>query len=63
MTQPKPGQLHHSWLAVIGDELEKSYIQALRYFLKAEKAAGNVIFPPSPLIIHATFWENNERLS
>ena len=53
MTQPKSGQLHPSWLAVIGDELEKPYMQALRHFLKQEKAAGKVIFPPSPLIFNA----------
>ncbi|OQW69226.1 MAG: uracil-DNA glycosylase [Proteobacteria bacterium ST_bin12] len=53
MTQQKPGQLHSTWLAVIGDELEKPYMQALRHFLKAEKAAGKVIFPPSPLIFNA----------
>jgi uracil-DNA glycosylase len=53
MTQQKPGQLHPSWQAVIGDELEKPYIQALRHFLKEEKAAGKVIFPPSPLIFNA----------
>ena len=53
MTQQKPGQLHPSWLAVIGDELEKPYMLALRHFLKEEKAAGKVIFPPSPLIFNA----------
>ncbi len=53
MTQPKPGQLHPTWLAVIGDELEKPYMQALRHFLKEEKSAGKVIFPPSPLIFNA----------
>ena len=53
MTQQKPGELHPSWLAVIGDELEKHYMQALREFLKQEKAAGKVIFPPCPLIFNA----------
>ena len=53
MSQQKPGQLHPSWLAVIGDELEKPYMQALRAFLKQEKAAGKVIYPPSPLIFNA----------
>ena len=53
MPQEKPSQLHPSWLAVIGNELEKLYIQALRHFLKEEKAAGKVIFPPSPLIFNA----------
>ena len=49
----KPSQLHPSWLAVIGDELEKPYMLALRHFLKEEKAAGKMIFPPSPLIFNA----------
>ena len=53
MTQEKQGQLHPSWLAVIGDELEKPYMQALRDFLKQEKAAGKMIYPPSPLIFNA----------
>ena len=53
MTPQKSGQLHPSWLAVIGDELEKPYMQALRDFLKQEKAAGKVIYPPSPLIFNA----------
>ena len=53
MTEQKPGQLDPSWLAVIGDELEKPYMQALRNFLKAEKAAGKTIYPPSPLIFNA----------
>ena len=52
-TEQKKGQLHPSWLAVIGDELEKPYMQALRAFLKAEKAAGKIIYPPSPLIFNA----------
>ncbi|MEQ1598320.1 MAG: uracil-DNA glycosylase [Methylotenera sp.] len=53
MMQQKLGQLHPSWLAVIGDELEKPYMQALRDFLKQEKAAGKIIYPPSPLIFNA----------
>lgn len=53
MTDQKPGQLNPSWQAVLGDELEKPYMQALRHFLKQEKAAGKVIYPPSPLIFNA----------
>ena len=53
MTPQKPGQLDQSWLAVIGDELQKPYMVALRDFLKQEKAAGKVIYPPSPLIFNA----------
>ena len=51
--QGKTGQLHASWQAVIGDELNKPYMQSLRDFLKHEKAAGKTIFPPSPLIFNA----------
>lgn len=53
MPQQKPGQLHASWQAVIGGEFEKPYMQNLRDFLKQEKAAGKIIYPPSPLIFNA----------
>ena len=53
MTQAKPGQLHPSWQVVLGDELHKPYMESLRVFLKEEKAAGKVIYPPSPLIFNA----------
>lgn len=53
MLQEKPGQLHPSWQAVIGDELHKPYMEALRAFLKEEKAAGKTIYPPGPLIFNA----------
>lgn len=53
MSEQKPGALHPSWQAVIGNELEKPYMQALSDFLKQEKAAGKVIYPPSALIFNA----------
>ena len=53
MPQEKAGQLHPSWQAVIGNELQKPYMQNLREFLKQEKAFGKVIYPPSPLIFNA----------
>ena len=53
MSDSKPGQLHPSWLAVIGDELHKPYMEALRDFLKQEKAAGKTIYPPGPQIFNA----------
>src|SRR6476620_10130025 len=53
MTEQKPGQLHPSWQAMLGDELHKPYMEALRAFLKQEKAAGKTIYPPSPLIFNA----------
>lgn len=51
--QNKAGQLDASWQAVIGDELNKPYMQSLRAFLKQEKASGKTIFPPSPIIFNA----------
>ena len=53
MRQQKPGQLHPSWLAVIGDELERPYMHVLRALLKKEKSAGKVIYPPSSLVFNA----------
>ena len=53
MSEQKPGQLHPSWQAVIGDELHKPYMEALRDFLKQEKAAGKSIYPPGSLIFNA----------
>jgi uracil-DNA glycosylase len=53
MPQEKAGQLHPSWQAVIGEEFDKPYMQALRAFLKQEKAAGKITYPPSPLIFNA----------
>jgi uracil-DNA glycosylase len=53
MTEQKHGQLYPSWQAEIGEELEKPYMQALRNFLREEKAAGKTIYPPSPLIFNA----------
>lgn len=47
------GQLHHSWQAVIGQEFDKPYMQALQAFITQEKASGKVIFPPSSLIFNA----------
>ena len=40
-------QLDASWLAVLGDEFNKPYMQNLKAFLVDEKAKGKVIFPAS----------------
>ncbi len=53
MPQEKPGQIHPSWQAVLGDEFNKPYMQALRAFLKQEKAAGRIIYPSGSLIFNA----------
>lgn len=52
-TEQKAGQLHSSWQAIIGQEFDKPYMQALRTFLKQEKALGKVIFPPGSQIFNA----------
>ncbi|MBQ0720026.1 MAG: uracil-DNA glycosylase [Gammaproteobacteria bacterium] len=38
-------RLDASWLAVLGDEFEKPYMQSLKTFLVDEIASGKVIFP------------------
>lgn len=53
MSETKSGQLHPSWQAVIGDELQKPYMETLRDFLKQEKAFGKTIYPPGPLMFNA----------
>jgi len=40
-------QLDAAWLAVLGDEFDKPYMQSLKDFLIDEKAKGKVIFPAS----------------
>ncbi len=39
-------QLEASWLERLQAEFEQPYMQSLKQFLRAEKAAGKVIFPP-----------------
>ena len=53
MPSDKSGQLHPSWQAVIGNELQQPYMVSLRDFLKQEKAAGKTIYPASQLIFNA----------
>ena len=47
MTEKKTPNMHSSWLNVLGDEFEKSYMSSLRSFLKNEKSQNKEIFPPS----------------
>ena len=37
--------LSASWQAVMGDQFDLPYMQALRRFLRAEKDAGKVLYP------------------
>ena len=46
-------QLEDSWLQVLDNEFEQEYMQQLRSFLQAEKAARRVIYPPGPQIFNA----------
>ena len=46
-------QLHESWLAHLQPEFDQPYMQSLKAFLQAEKAAGKVIFPAGSHIFNA----------
>ncbi|HEU4669408.1 MAG TPA: uracil-DNA glycosylase [Dyella sp.] len=46
-------RLEPGWKARIGDYLERPEMQALAAFLRAEKRAGKVIYPPGPEIFAA----------
>ena len=46
-------KLEPSWKAVLEDAFAMPYMQALKQFLKTEKAAGKVIYPPGSLIFNA----------
>ena len=46
-------RLEASWKAALRDEFEKPYMRELSSFLRAEKAAGKLIYPPGPLIFNA----------
>ncbi|MBK9071790.1 MAG: uracil-DNA glycosylase [Myxococcales bacterium] len=46
-------QIEASWKAALHDEFAKPYMRQLSAHLKAEKAAGKVVYPPGPLIFNA----------
>src|SRR5574337_1827716 len=46
-------RLEASWLAQVGDQFDTPRMQALSRFLRDEKRAGKVIFPPGPSIFAA----------
>src|SRR5690606_30441859 len=52
MTQ-RPVQLAEDWKLALGDEFEQPYMQQLREFLLAERAAGKIVYPPGPQIFNA----------
>lgn len=46
-------QIEQGWKHVLNEEFEKPYFSEIAAFLKAEKKAGKVIYPPGPLIFNA----------
>ena len=46
-------QIEESWKDVLKEEFDKVYFQQIATFLKAEKSAGKIIYPPGPLIFNA----------
>ncbi|MBA3829003.1 MAG: uracil-DNA glycosylase [Taibaiella sp.] len=45
--------IEHSWKEVLADEFKKPYFGEIVHFLKVEKKAGKVIYPPGKLIFNA----------
>lgn len=46
-------RIEESWKEVLKDEFEQPYFQTLATYLRQEKAAGKVIYPPGSLIFNA----------
>ena len=46
-------KLEAGWKAALQGEFEQPYMRQLAEFLRTQKAAGKVIFPPGPLIFNA----------
>lgn len=48
-------KIEASWAAVLKNEFSKPYFQQIVTFLKTEKAAGKIIYPPGSLIFNAFY--------
>jgi uracil-DNA glycosylase len=46
-------QIEESWKNILKEEFDKVYFQQITTFLRVEKAAGKIIYPPGPLIFNA----------
>ena len=46
-------QIEESWKNILKEEFDKVYFRQIVTFLKAEKSAGRIIYPPGPLIFNA----------
>ena len=45
--------MEESWKEVLKDEFTKDYFLQIVTFIKTEKAAGKIIYPPGPLLFNA----------
>lgn len=48
-------KIEESWKEVLKDEFKKEYFQQITVFIKTEKVAGKIIYPPGPLIFNAFY--------
>ena len=48
-------KIEESWKEILKNEFDTLYFQQIITFLKAEKSAGKVIYPPGPLIFNAFY--------
>jgi uracil-DNA glycosylase len=46
-------KIEESWKEVLEDEFSQPYFQTIATFLRNEKSAGKIIYPPGPLIFNA----------
>ena len=46
-------KIEHTWKAVLKDQFTKDYFLQIATFIKTEKAAGKIIFPPGTLMFNA----------
>ena len=45
--------IEESWKKILKEEFDKIYFQQIVTFLKTEKSAGRIIYPPGQLIFNA----------
>lgn len=55
-------KLDESWMNEVGTEFDKPYMQNLKTFLSAEKAAGQVVFPRGDEIFNALNTTNFDKV-
>jgi uracil-DNA glycosylase len=55
-------KIEEGWKKILKDEFEKPYFKQIIYFLKAEKSAGKIIYPPGQLIFNAFYQTPPDKL-